>query len=83
MDLKELTNHAVQAALDAGELIRYYLDCEVEVLHKEGGHSYASQVVTEVDRKAHIDRFPVGTANRGKDTALERAFGSGWAGFLP
>jgi len=52
MDLKELTKHAVQAALDAGELIRSYQDREVEVLHKEGGDSYASQVVTEVDRKA-------------------------------
>ena len=52
MDLKELTNHAVQAALDAGELIRFYKDREVEVLHKEGGDTYASQVVTEVDRKA-------------------------------
>ena len=52
MDLKELTKHAVQAALDAGELIRSYQDREVEVLHKEGGDTYASQVVTEVDRKA-------------------------------
>ncbi len=52
MDLKELTKHAVQAALDAGELIRFYQDREVEVLHKEGGDTYASQVVTEVDRKA-------------------------------
>ena len=52
MNLKELTNHAVQAALDAGELIRSYQDREVEVLHKEGGDTYASQVVTEVDRKA-------------------------------
>lgn len=52
MDLKELTKHGVQAALDAGELIRFYQDREVEVLHKEGGDTYASQVVTEVDRKA-------------------------------
>lgn len=52
MDLKELTKHAVQAAQDAGELIRFYQDREVEVLHKEGGDTYASQVVTEVDRKA-------------------------------
>ena len=52
MNLKELTKHAVQAALDAGELIRSYQDREVEVLHKEGGDTYASQVVTEVDRKA-------------------------------
>ncbi len=52
MDLKELTKHAVQAALDAGELIRSHQNREVEVLHKEGGDTYASQVVTEVDRKA-------------------------------
>lgn len=52
MNLGELTQHAVQAALDAGELIRSYRDREVEVLHKEGGDTYASQVVTEVDRKA-------------------------------
>ena len=52
MNLGELTQHAVQAALDAGALIRSYRDREVEVLHKEGGDTYASQVVTEVDRKA-------------------------------
>ena len=52
MNLKEVTKHAVQATLDAGELIRSYQDREVEVLHKEGGGTYASQVVTEVDRKA-------------------------------
>ena len=42
---------AVQAALKAGELGRSYRDREVEVLHKEED-TYASQVVTEVDRKA-------------------------------
>lgn len=52
MNLGELTQHAIQAALDAGTLIRSYRDREVEVLHKEGGDTYASQVVTEVDRKA-------------------------------
>ncbi len=52
MNLKEVTKHAVQAALEAGELIRSYQDRKVEVLHKEGGGTYASQVVTEVDRKA-------------------------------
>ena len=52
MNLEELTRLAVQAALEAGELIRFYRDREVEVLHKEGGDTYASQVVTEVDRKA-------------------------------
>ena len=52
MNLKELTKQAVQAAREAGELIRSYRDREVEVLHKEGGDTYAYQVVTEVDRKA-------------------------------
>ena len=52
MNLKELTKQAVQAAREAGELIRSYQDSEVEVLHKEGGDTYASQVVTETDRKA-------------------------------
>ena len=52
MDLKELTKHAVEASLEAGGLIRSYQDLQVEVLHKEGGDTYASKVVTEVDRKA-------------------------------
>jgi fructose-1,6-bisphosphatase/inositol monophosphatase family enzyme len=52
MDLTELTKQAVQSAREAGELIRSYQDREVDVLHKEGGDTYASQVVTEVDRKA-------------------------------
>lgn len=52
MDLPELTKQAVQSAREAGELIRSYQDREVDVLHKEGGDTYASQVVTEVDRKA-------------------------------
>lgn len=51
-DLKELTVKAVQAAREAGELIQSYQGGEIEVLRKEGGHTYASQVVTEVDRKA-------------------------------
>ena len=52
MNLEELTRQAVQAAREAGGIIRSHQDVEVNVLHKEGGHSYASQVVTEVDRKA-------------------------------
>ena len=51
-DLKELTVKAVQAAREAGAFIRSYQGGEIEVLHKEGGHTYASQVVTEVDWKA-------------------------------
>ena len=52
MNLTDLTKQAVQAAREAGELIRSYQDREVEVILKEGGDTYASQVVTEVDRKA-------------------------------
>tara|TARA_Y100000588_G_scaffold1342_1_gene1808 strand:- start:914 stop:1777 length:864 start_codon:yes stop_codon:yes gene_type:complete len=52
MDLEALTRKAVQAAREAGEIIRSHQDREIDVLHKEGGHTYASQVVTEVDRKA-------------------------------
>lgn len=52
MNLEKLTKQAVQAAREAGEVIRFHQDREVEVLHKECGDTYASQVVTEVDRKA-------------------------------
>jgi len=52
MDFKELTKQAVQAALEAGRLIQSYRDRKVEVLHKSGGDTLASQVVTEVDQKA-------------------------------
>lgn len=47
--LKELASTAEGAARQAGALIREYAQREVEVLHKEGGDSLASQVVTEVD----------------------------------
>ena len=52
MDLEALTREASQAALEAGEIIRSHQNREVDVVHKEGGDTYASQVVTEVDRKA-------------------------------
>ena len=52
MDLEALTRAASQAALEAGEIIRSHQNRDVDVLHKEGGDTYASQVVTEVDRKA-------------------------------
>ena len=52
MDFSELTQQAVKAALKAGGVIHSYQDREVDVIHKEGGDTYASQVVTEVDRKA-------------------------------
>ena len=52
MDLEALTREASQAALEAGEIIRSHQNRDVDVVHKEGGDTYASQVVTEVDRKA-------------------------------
>lgn len=50
--LEELTAVAAQAARDAGALIADYAQRDVEVMHKSGGDSLASQVVTEVDEKA-------------------------------
>jgi len=52
MDFTVLTQKAVKAAYDAGQLIRSYRDRDVHVMQKEGGSTLASQVVTEVDRKS-------------------------------
>ena len=52
MNLDLLTQKAVQAAINAGELISSYRDTEVNVLKKDTGSTLASQVVTEVDRKS-------------------------------
>ena len=49
-DLKLLVGYASQAARLAGEVIASSRPESVE--HKETGHSRASQVVTEVDRRA-------------------------------
>jgi fructose-1,6-bisphosphatase/inositol monophosphatase family enzyme len=51
-DLRGLTECAVNAALAAGKVIQGYCGGGVEVFSKKGGDSLASQVVTEVDRKA-------------------------------
>ena len=51
-DLQSLAKTAVAAARSAGRIISQYSNQEIEVEHKDGGHTYASQVVTEVDRKA-------------------------------
>lgn len=50
--LQSLAETAVLAARKAGELISEYSNREVDVLHKAGGDSLASQVVTEVDQLA-------------------------------
>ena len=50
MDLLKLNDIASKAALSAGKVIQQYMQEEVLVEKKKGGVSYASQVVTEVDR---------------------------------
>ena len=52
MNFTELTEKAVKAASNAGQLIRSYRDKDVNVMQKEGGSTLAPQVVTEVDRKS-------------------------------
>lgn len=49
MDLLQLTNIAIKAALSAGEVIQKHMNEAVSVEKKKGGTSYASQVVTAVD----------------------------------
>jgi len=48
-DLVYLSECAVSAAKQAGDLIESYTTKTIAVQHKHGGDSYASQVVTEVD----------------------------------
>ena len=50
--LKTLSEYAITAAKQAGELITSYANKSVTVQHKVGGDSAASQVVTEVDLKS-------------------------------
>lgn len=50
MDLIHLNHIAIKAALSAGKIIQQYMNEDVTVEKKQGGASYASQVVTEVDR---------------------------------
>ena len=52
LDLSELAQCAKHAAQAAGNVIQGFCGSEVEVFSKKGGDSLASQVVTEVDRKA-------------------------------
>lgn len=51
MDLQHLANIAIEAAVSAGKIIQKYMDDEIAVEQKEGGSTYASQVVTKVDRE--------------------------------
>jgi fructose-1,6-bisphosphatase/inositol monophosphatase family enzyme len=57
MDLLQLNNIAIKAALSAGKVIRQYMKNDVSVEKKEGGISYASQVVTAVDRACEKEIF--------------------------
>ncbi|MDW3649492.1 MAG: inositol monophosphatase family protein [Bacteroidia bacterium] len=50
MDLTQLKDIAIKAALSAGKVIQKHMNEEVLVEKKEAGNSYASQVVTKVDR---------------------------------
>ncbi|MEY3052003.1 MAG: hypothetical protein RLY31_1788 [Bacteroidota bacterium] len=50
MDLTQLCNIAIKATLSAGKVIQRHMDGRVLVEQKIGGTSYASQVVTAVDR---------------------------------
>jgi len=70
MDLLLLKNIAIKAARAAGKIMQQYRKEEVLVEQKKGGASYASQVVTVVDKKcetailAHLlptcDEFDIG-----------------------
>jgi len=51
MDLQHLANIAIEAALSAGKIIQKYMDDDILVEQKKGGSTYASQVVTKVDRE--------------------------------
>lgn len=51
MNLKELANTAIEAAKTAGEIIQNAADKDLKVEHKDAGSNYASNVVTEIDRK--------------------------------
>lgn len=49
MNLSQLNNIAIEAALSAGKVIQKYMNEDIKVEKKQGGTSYASQVVTAVD----------------------------------
>jgi 3'-phosphoadenosine 5'-phosphosulfate (PAPS) 3'-phosphatase len=48
-NLITLTNLAIEAALEAGKIIDRSINKPIDVQQKDGGYSFASQVVTEVD----------------------------------
>ncbi|MEM9919910.1 MAG: inositol monophosphatase family protein [Bacteroidota bacterium] len=53
MNLIQLKNLAIKAALSAGKVIQQYMQADISVETKDGGgSSYASQVVTAVDKES-------------------------------
>lgn len=57
MNLVHLNKIAIEAALSAGKVIQKYMNEDVLVEKKKGGASYASQVVTAVDRACETAIF--------------------------
>jgi fructose-1,6-bisphosphatase/inositol monophosphatase family enzyme len=57
MNLIQLSNIAIKAALSAGEIIQKHSNEDVLVEKKKGGTSYASQVVTAVDKACEAAIF--------------------------
>ena len=55
MDLIHLSNIAINAARAAGQVIKAHMKEEVLVEHKVAGSSYASQVVTVVDKACETE----------------------------
>lgn len=51
MDLLQLSRTAIEAAHAAGKIIQHYMTEDITVERKVGGDSYASQVVTKVDKE--------------------------------
>ncbi|WP_397445247.1 3'(2'),5'-bisphosphate nucleotidase CysQ [Polaribacter sp. R77954] len=52
MDLQNLTDIAIKAALAAGKVIQKYMNEDFTILENKTGDSIASQVLTEVDLKS-------------------------------
>ncbi len=79
-DLRELTDLAIKAATDAGQMIARSRPTEVE--HKAGVRSLASQVVTEIDRRSEdiilniirptLERFELGLLTEEQDDDKSR-----------
>lgn len=54
MDLLQLSDIAIKAALSAGKIIQQHLDADIQVEKKASGTSFASQVVTAVDKACEV-----------------------------